>query len=94
MGITYGRLLLYHGVSEGNTDKEISMREYNNKKVYDCLNNLFKHDFGSPDLNLPPITIADRPSPHKISRYNPDLLPDSISFASENYVSTFSNYMP
>ena len=89
MGITYGRLLLYHGVSEGNTNKEISMREYNNKKVYKCFNNLFTYDFGIPDLNLPPITIDDRPHLYKITRYTPDLLPAVIYVSFENYVCNF-----
>ena len=30
MGITYGKLIYCHGVSEGNVDKKISTLEYNN----------------------------------------------------------------
>ena len=56
--------------------------------VYKSFNNPFTADFGSPDIDLPPITIDDRPRQHKIARYTPDLIPDSISITSENYVST------
>ena len=36
-------------------------------------------------MNLPLITFNDRPHPHKRARYTPDLLPDAISVASDNY---------
>ena len=36
MGITDGKLLYCHGVTEGNKDKKISTLEYNNRTVYDC----------------------------------------------------------
>ena len=42
------------------------------------------------DLNLSLITIDYRPSPHKIARDTPDLLPYTISVASENSVSNFT----
>ena len=90
MGITYGKLLYCHGVAEGNVDKKISTLEYNNRTVYDCFNNPFTADFGSPYLHPPPITIDDRPCPHKRARNAPNLLPDSISVASENYGSTLT----
>ena len=48
MGITDGELLLCHGFSEGNVDKKISTRKYNNRTFYDCFNNTFTADFGSP----------------------------------------------
>ena len=67
MSITYGKLLFFHGISEVNVDNKISTREY--RTVYDCFNNPFTADFGSPYLNLPPITINDRPHPHKRARY-------------------------
>ena len=35
MGITYGKLLYCHGVSEGNVDRKISTLEYNNRTLYD-----------------------------------------------------------
>ena len=63
MGITDGKLLYCHGVAEGNKDKKISTLEYNNWTVYDCFNNLFTADYGSPAMYPPPITIDDRPPP-------------------------------
>ena len=71
-------------------DKKISTLDYNNRTVYDCLNNLFTDNFGSPDIHLPPITIDDRPPPHKRTQYAPDLLPPAISVASENVVRTLT----
>ena len=64
MGITYGKLLFCHGFSEGNVDNKISMRDYNNRTVYDCFNNPFPSGFGGPALNIPHITIDNRPRPH------------------------------
>ena len=90
MGITYGKLLLYHGVSEVNMDKKTSTRDKNNSTVYDCFNNTFRSDFIIPDINLPPINIDDRSRPHKIACYTPYLLPDTISVASENSVSNLT----
>ena len=90
MGITYGKLLYCHGVAEGNVDKKISTLDYNNRTVYDCFNNPFIADCGIPDMHLPPITINDRPPPHKRAQYAPDLLPAAISVASENSVSTLT----
>ena len=63
MGITYGKLLYCHGFAEGNLDMKISTLGYNNRTVYDCLNNHFTSDFGSTAMHLPPITIDDRPPP-------------------------------
>ena len=91
MGITDGKLLYCHFVLEGNMDRKISTLEYNNRTVYDCFNNPFTADFGSPAMNLYPITIYDRPPPHKRDQYTPDLLPSAISVASENYVSNLTN---
>ena len=71
-------------------NKKISTIEYNNRTIYECFNNTFTSNFGSPVLNLPPINIDDIPLPHKISLYNPDMLPNSISVASENSVSTLT----
>ena len=61
MGITDGKIQYYHGGAQGNEEKKISTLEYNNRIVYDCLNNPFKADCGSPAMHLPPITIDDRP---------------------------------
>ena len=60
--------------------------------VYDCFNNTFTADFGSPDMHLPPITIDDRPPPppHKRAPYTPELIPAAIYVASENSVSTLT----
>ena len=54
------------------------MIEYNDRKFYDCFNNPFQVDCGSPDLNLPPIPIDNSYIPNKTSLYNPDLLPATI----------------
>ena len=81
MGITYGELLFCHGNSEGNVDKKISTREYNNRMVYDCFNNPFTADSVSPDFNLIPITVDDILIWYKTARYIQDLLPATISFA-------------
>ena len=67
MGITDGKLLYCYGVAEGNKDKKISTLDFNNRTVYDCFNNPFTADCGSTDMHLPPITIDDRPPPHKRS---------------------------
>ena len=90
MVITDRKLLFCHGISEESVDKNISTIEYNNRMVYEFFNNTFTADFGSPDLNPPPINIDDRPHPHKIAHYTPDLLPAATSVASENCVSTFT----
>ena len=90
MGIADGKLLLCHGISEGSLDKKIPMRQYNNRTVYDFFNNPFPDIFGSPDFNLPPITIDDIPRLDKISNYTPDMLPGAVYAASEKYVSTFT----
>ena len=91
MGIIYGKLLFCHGVSEVKMNNTFSIREYNNSTVYDCLNRPFTADFCSPYLNLYPINIDDKPRPHKISRYNLDMLPSNIYVASENYICTLTS---
>ena len=90
MGITDGKLLYCHGVAEGNKYKKISTLEYNNRTVYDCFNNPFTANCGSPSMHIPPITIDDRPHPPKRARYAPNLLPATIYVASENSVSTLT----
>ena len=82
--ITYGKLLFYHGISEGSVDKKFSTREYKNMTVYDCFNNTFPYYCSRPALNISTITIDDGPLPHKLSRYTPDLLSADISVASKN----------
>ena len=39
MGITYWRLLFCHEKPEQTKEKKISVREYNDSKVYECFNN-------------------------------------------------------
>ena len=73
-----------------NKEKKISTLEYNNSTVYDCFNNPFSADCGSPAMHLPPITIDDRPPPPKRARYAPNLLPATIYVVSENSVSTLT----
>ena len=90
MGVTDGKLVYCHGVAEGNKDKKISTLEYNNRTVYDCFNNPFTANCGSTSMHIPPITIDDRPHPPKRARYAPNLLPATISVASENSVSTLT----
>ena len=63
MGITDGKLLYWCGVIERNVDNKISTLEYNNRTVYECFNNTFTADYGSPDMHLPPITVNDRLTP-------------------------------
>ena len=58
-------LLFCHVISEESMDKNISTREYNTRTVYECFNKYFTADFGNPDLNLPTITIGDRPRQNK-----------------------------
>ena len=70
MGITDGKLLFGHGISEGSVERRISTRDYNPRTVYDSFNKLFPVDCGSPNYNLPPVTIYDRPRPDKIPLYH------------------------
>ena len=83
MGITYSKLLFCHGISEGIVDKNISTREYNNSKVYDCFNNPFRDCCCRPGLNLPTTTIYGRPRLDKIAGYTLDLITDTMSFVSK-----------
>ena len=47
-------------------------------------------------MHIPHITIDDRPPPHKMARYAPNLLPATISVASEKSFSNFTtpSYLP
>ena len=71
-------------------DRKIPTQGYNNRTVYDYLNNLFTCEFCSPSLNPHPITFDYRPRPHKIARYTPDMLPNAIYVASENSFCTLT----
>ena len=88
MVIIYGKLLYCRGVSERNVDRKVSTLDYNNSTFYDCFNYPLTDEFCILDLNLPPIIFYDRPRLHKRAFYTPDLLPSTISVASEN---SFSN---
>ena len=90
MGVTYGKLLFYHGISYQIRDKKSPMREYNVRIVYEYLNNPFQVDCSIPDLNLRPMPIDDSPRPKKIARYTSDPLPAAIYVASKNSVSTLT----
>ena len=90
MGITDGKLLYCHSDVEGNFYKKISTLEYNNRMVYDCFNNPFTDEFGSPALNLPTITIDDWPRLHKRAQYTPYLPQAAIFVAYENSDSTLT----
>ena len=90
MGIPDGMLQFCHGISEESVDKTISTKEYNSRTVYKWFNDPFTDNFGIPALNLPPITIDDRPRQHKRACYAPDLFPAAIYIASDNSVSTFT----
>ena len=91
MGITYGKLLYCQGVAEGNVTKKISTLEYNSRTVYDCFNDPFTDDFGSPNLHPTPINIDDIPHPHEIYQCTPYLISSAIYVASESSGSTLTN---
>ena len=84
MVITEGGLLYCHSVAEGSVESKCSSLEYNSRTIYECSNNPFTDEFGSPALNIPLITFDDRARPHKRACYTPDLLPAAISVASKN----------
>ena len=90
MFIIDGKVLLCHGISEESVDKKVLTIDYNNRTVFDFFSDTFTDDFGSPDLNIPPITIGNRSCPHKRACYIPDLLLAAISVVSENYVSNLN----
>ena len=90
MGVADTKILLFRGISEVIVDKEISTRYYNNRTFYAWFNKPFIDYCGGPSFNIPPITIYYSPHIDKRSRYNPDLLPSAIYFASENSGSTFT----
>ena len=73
MGITYGKLLYCHGVTEVNVDKKLSTLDYNKRTVYDCFNYPFIADCGSLYMNLPPINIDDRTSPPLVCIREPNM---------------------
>ena len=88
IGITDGNILFYCGILELIGYRKFSMREFNYRIVYELFKDPFPVGCGSPDLNLPPVSIDDSSGLNKISRYTPDLLPASIYVAYGKYVST------
>ena len=58
--------------------------------VYYCFNNTFLADFGIPYLNIPQITIDDKPRPDKRACYTPDPPPVAISVTYEKIVSALT----
>ena len=72
MGITDGKILFCHGISELIRNRKIAAREYNYRIFYDCFNITFPVDCGKPDLNIPPMTINDSPRLKNRSCYTPD----------------------
>ena len=45
-----------HGVKRSHEDKDIGIIEFSERLAYDCLNNNFTTDFGTPSRNLPAMT--------------------------------------
>ena len=82
MGITYGKIILFHGIPEGSVDKKISKIWCNKKTVYDYFNNPFPYYCGGQDLDPTHFTIDNRNHLNKREIYTPDLLPSDISIAS------------
>ena len=93
MGITDGKFLFCHGVSEESMDKKLSTREYNNRTAYELFNHPIPDNCCSPSLVIPPNTIDDRPRKYKIYRYTLDLLPDFIYVSSETSISTLTTLL-
>ena len=65
MGITDGNIFFCRSSSEQSRDKKISMRDYNDRTVYDCFDNPFPFYCGSPYLNLPLMPTDDSSKPSK-----------------------------
>ena len=91
MGITDENILFCHGISEQSRENKISMREYNDRTVYNCFENTFLFNCGIPDFNFPPMPIDDSPHPNKRVCYIPGPLPATISVAYGNSVSTLTD---
>ena len=90
MGITEAKLLFCHGIPDQSKYKKISLREYNDRKVYEWLNNQFIFYGGIKYLNLPHMPIGDSFRPNKRAYYTPDPLSSAISVASGNSISTLT----
>ena len=57
MEITYVNILFCSFIPYQIRDKKVSMRDYNNRTVYDCFNNPFPVGCGITYLNLLPMPI-------------------------------------
>ena len=66
-GIKYATIIFCHGISVKNRDKEISIIDQNDGKVYNCFKNIFEFDCGIQNFNLNLMPIDDRPRPPKHS---------------------------
>ena len=78
MGILDENVLFCHGTSEKNRDRKIILRYYNWVAVYDWFINPFKLYGRILALDIPHVSIDDRPCPNKKSGCNSDPLPDTI----------------
>ena len=54
------------------------MIEYNERTVYSCFGKYFSADYGSPELNPPPIPIDSDYRPKTLSWYTTDQIPADI----------------
>ena len=52
-------ILFRNGISEQIKEKEVTLIEYNNRKLFDCFNDPFPFYCGSPTLSIPPMPIYD-----------------------------------
>ena len=88
--------LFFHGILYQSKDKKISMIEYNDRTVYDWVNNLFSVDCCISALNPPPITIDKSYRLNQKDWYTFDTLLSAISFTSRKSVCTLttSKYPP
>ena len=84
MGIKDKNILLYHIISWGKRDKEISTREFNISILFTA-SKIFSPNCGIPDLNILSMAGDDSPLLNKIYHYLSDMIPDTITFTSKKY---------
>ena len=65
VGITDGKLFFCRNISELSRYRKVTTRDYNYRAFYDCFKNPIPVDCGSPDLNIPPMTMEDSPRQNK-----------------------------
>ena len=90
VGIIYGKLLSCHEIPDQSKDNKISTIEYNDRKVYECFNNLFLVYCGSPYFNITAMPIDGSICPKERYLNTSDLLPSSIYVSYGKYVSTLT----